>query len=39
MCSLFSKVAGCMPVALIKTNSFKGSFKGVADIKSHAFTV
>ena len=37
MSSLFSKVAGCRPVTLLKINSFKGSFKDFANIKSYFF--
>ena len=35
MSSLSSKVAGCRPVTLLKINSFKGSFKDFANIKSY----
>ena len=37
MCSLFSKVAGCRPVTLLKMNSLKGILKDFADIKSYFF--
>ena len=37
MSSLFSKVAGCRPVTLLKINSFKAIFKDFANIKSYFF--
>ena len=37
MSSLFSKAAGCSPATLLKINSFKGSFKEFANIKSYFF--
>ena len=40
MSSLFSKVAGRRPVTLLKitkNNSFKGSFKDFANVKSYFF--
>ena len=37
MSSLFSKVAGRRPVHFTKNNSFKGSFKDFADVKSYFF--
>ena len=37
MRSLFSKVAGCRPVTLLKINSLKGSFKDFANVKSYFF--
>ena len=37
MSSLFSKVAGCRPVTVLKINSFKGIFKDFPNIKSYFF--
>ena len=39
MSLLFSKVAGCRPVTLLKINSFKRIFKDFADIKSYFYLI
>ena len=37
MSSIFSKIAGCKPVTLLKMNSFKGIFKDFRNIESYYF--